>query len=126
MPRWSCLLLAACASELPEADWTEPDDTSYALGDVWRVQPERCGQDTDRVALNEYGVVTFVNGYEVPVEVVLVDDDCLEFPAVGLEPGEEQDVGAYIGWVFRVYEQDMLLSSWYMPQPGSGTVVVQP
>jgi hypothetical protein len=120
------LLLAACLPEAGQPDWPEPTDLSYAQGDVWRVVPERCGQDTGRVALTEYGIVTFVNRYGSPVEVVLVDDLCLEYPAVELGPGEQAEVGAYIGWVFRVYEQDVLLSSWYMPMPGGGTVVVRP
>jgi hypothetical protein len=120
------LLVAGCGAEIPDSDPPEPEDTSYARGEVWRVVPERCGQDTDRVAEDEYGVITFVNRYSLPIEIVLVDEHCLEFPAVLVEPGERQDVGAYLGWVFRLYDEEVLLSSWYMPLPGGGLVVAQP
>ena len=124
---WLLGLVAGCSPDSPDWVVVEPDDTSYALGDVWRVSDDTCADAVTGATLGESGAMRFVNGMRtIDIDLVLVDSACTELPVLSLAPGEEGDVGLYSGQVTRVYGGGALLSAWYMPFMYGGTVVVQP
>jgi hypothetical protein len=130
MPPLALTLLATgCAPSAPDWVVQEPDDLSYATGDLWRVDPDACGFPAATTTMTSFdGGAVIVESHlaDETVTVAVVDERCDEADWGPLVPGTTMDVDLYVGDVIRVYDgSHALRSAWELAFPFGATLVIQ-